>query len=220
MRTKRGTILIAMGLLLIAAALSLTVYNLLDDNRAKRSSEKIVAVIEAEEERSESGSAKDKDRNEIGATDDLPLFERYPEMEMPVKEIEGHGYIGVLEFPGLDRTLPVMEEWSYPNLKISPCRFSGSAYNGSLVIAGHNYGSHFSPIKNMSVGDEVIFTDADGNSFFYEVSFTEILQPTAVEEMESGDWDLTLFTCTYGGKTRFALRCTQVGTKPAGEGDR
>ena len=35
----------------------------------------------------------------------------------------------------------------------------------------------------------------------------ETLMPTAVEEMESGDWDLTLFTCTVGGRTRVAVRC-------------
>ena len=38
-------------------------------------------------------------------------------------------------------------------------------------------------------------------------AFLEILQPTAVEEMTSGDYDLTLFTCTYGGATRFTVRC-------------
>ena len=28
-----------------------------------------------------------------------------------------------------------------------------------------------------------------------------------VEAMESGDWALTLFTCTIGGKTRVTVRC-------------
>ena len=26
--------------------------------------------------------------------------------------------------------------------------------------------------------------------------------------MTSGDWDLTLFTCTYGGQERYTVRCT------------
>jgi len=38
----------------------------------------------------------------------------------------------------------------------------------------------------------------------------ETLQPTAVEEMCSGDWDLTLFTCTLGGKFRVTVRCDRV----------
>ena len=28
-----------------------------------------------------------------------------------------------------------------------------------------------------------------------------------VEEMLSEEWDLTLFTCTYSGQTRFTVRC-------------
>ncbi len=28
-----------------------------------------------------------------------------------------------------------------------------------------------------------------------------------VEEMENGDWDLTLFTCAWGGRSRVAVRC-------------
>jgi sortase A len=38
----------------------------------------------------------------------------------------------------------------------------------------------------------------------------EILRPTAVEEMISGDWDLTLFTCTIGGATRVTIRCEKT----------
>lgn len=50
-------------------------------------------------------------------------------------------------------------------------------------------------------------TDVEGNRFFYQVDSVEILKKTEVEQMEAGDWDLTLFTCTYGGQTRFTLRC-------------
>jgi sortase A len=35
----------------------------------------------------------------------------------------------------------------------------------------------------------------------------EILSPFAVEEMTSGDWDMTLFTCTVGGQSRVTVRC-------------
>jgi len=146
-----------------------------------------------------------------GAAGDLPLYVRYPKMDMPAVEIDGHRYIGRLEFPALELELPVMESWSYPNLKISPCRYSGSAYLGNLVIAAHNYRSHFSPVKQLPVGEEVYFTDMDGNVFHYEIAATEILEPTEIEKMIHGDdWDMTLFTCTYGGRTRFALRCKLI----------
>ncbi|MCD8119184.1 MAG: sortase [Lachnospiraceae bacterium] len=82
-----------------------------------------------------------------------------------------------------------------------------------LIICGHNYDRHFGKLKNLEPGDEITFTDVLGNVFSYEVSETVILKPTAVEEMadqESGDWDLTLFTCTLGGRTRVTVRCMRV----------
>lgn len=45
--------------------------------------------------------------------------------------------------------------------------------------------------------------------FTYCVAEEEILQPAQTEQMVSGDWDLTLFTCTVGGRSRVTIRCTQ-----------
>ena len=75
------------------------------------------------------------------------------------------------------------------------------------MIAGHNYASHFGTIKNLEEEDAVIFTDMDGNRFTYRVVEQEILRPSATEEMETGDWDLTLFTCTVGAQNRVTVRC-------------
>ena len=38
----------------------------------------------------------------------------------------------------------------------------------------------------------------------------DILDHTAVEDMISGEYDLTLFTCTYGGENRVTVRCDRV----------
>lgn len=51
--------------------------------------------------------------------------------------------------------------------------------------------------------------DADGICYQYEVAGLEELGGTAVEEMQAGDWELTLFTCTYGGRTRVTVRCVE-----------
>ena len=50
----------------------------------------------------------------------------------------------------------------------------------------------------------------DGELIFYEVVGKDVLEPTAVEEMTSGDFDLTLFTCTYGGEFRVTVYCDKV----------
>lgn len=86
-----------------------------------------------------------------------------------------NSYIGILEIPSLDLSLPVMNEWSYPNLKIAPCRYSGSAYTGNFTIAGHNYSTHFGPVRNIDIGAQIIFTDVKGRSFYYEVKAVETL---------------------------------------------
>ena len=54
------------------------------------------------------------------------------------------------------------------------------------------------------------FTDMDGNVFSYQVADIEILQPGDVEELCSGEWPLTLYTCTIGGRTRITVRCELI----------
>ena len=39
------------------------------------------------------------------------------------------------------------------------------------------------------------------------VAGIEILKPEEVDDMTSGQWPLTLFTCTYGGASRVTVRC-------------
>ena len=59
-------------------------------------------------------------------------------------------------------------------------------------------------------GDEIVFTDILGNVWKYSVIATEILRPSDVDILTNGEYDLTLFTCTYGGHTRVALRCDKA----------
>lgn len=197
---KKGTILISFGLLLIVLALSLTVYNIWDEKRAgQEASEVLEKLTEEIDEPTEEAEAE-------------MLYQMHPDMEIPTIMIDGNRYIGVLEIPALDFSLPIMESWSYPNLKHSPCRYEGSAYSEDLIIAGHDYRSHFGLLKKLQQGDQMVFTDVDGNQFVYEVAGKEVLAGTDVEEMKSGDWDMTLFTCTYSGRTRMTIRCELISS--------
>ena len=60
------------------------------------------------------------------------------------------------------------------------------------------------------------FTDLDGMRYCYQVVKVETLEPTAVEEMSAGKYDLTLFTCTYGGASRVTVRCERSGSEVKG----
>ncbi len=148
--------------------------------------------------------------------DGAAIYELHPEMTMPTVEVDGHMYVGFLDIPAIDRTLPVMDTWSYPNLKIAPNRFVGTPYARDMIVCAHNYDRHFGKIKTLKEGDKVTFTDVYGDRFDYEVSEVITLQPTDVEEMKDpDDWDLTLFTCTIGGATRVTVRCVMTGSEAA-----
>ena len=140
----------------------------------------------------------------------VPEYKKNPEMEMPTVEVNGQECVGMIEIPALGLKLPVISEWSDAKLKKAPCRYSGSAYLKNMIIAGHNYRTHFSGIKRLNPGDSVVFTDADGNVFSYEVTEIETVGGYDIEKMEDGDWDLTLFTCTNKGKARAAVRCREI----------
>ena len=206
-RQKVGGGFIAVGILMLAAAVLLGGYNLYDEYRAGKSAGAVleelwqqIPAVKTPEETS---------AQEVYLPDDsqLPDYSVNPDMEMPEKEIAGDYYIGVLEIPSLGISLPVIGEWDYDALQIAPCRYSGSAYTGNLVIAAHNYQTHFGRIKTLSSGDQVIFTDVKGRSFLYEVAAVETIQSTAVEEVLNEEWDLTLFTCTIDGFERVAVHC-------------
>ena len=211
---NKGKFLIITGLLLIAAALFLTVYNLYDEVRARRSVMEIMACIEADIPANPSTEPLEipEEANTTASLEEVevPDYLLNPDMEMPTEYINGIDYIGILRIPALELELPVISEWSYPRLKIAPCRYTGSAYQDDLIIAAHNYNSHFGNLKNLREGDTATLTDMDGNVFTYEMAELEILQPTDIEGMDSGEWDLTLFTCTIGGSSRVTARFERV----------
>lgn len=205
MNKKKGSILMMGGLLLMAAALFLTCYNLWEEHRAEVSASAALEQILPELPAAEAPVPLPEDVQEAV----IPDYLLNPEMEMPIVETDGQAYIGVLSIPALDLELPVISEWSYPRLKIAPCRFEGSAYLDDMIIAGHNYRSHFGGLKNLRPGDEVTFTDAEGNVFRYTVAELETVGGNDLEGLESGEWDLALFTCTLARTTRVVVRCVR-----------
>lgn len=209
MRTKKGLAFIDGGLLLLAAALLLTGYNLWDFWRAKQEAGKIAAVLESHMDSQE----KEMDKKDVSA-DSSRTDEQE---EITAVAIDKENYIGMLEIPSLRLELPVMGEWSYPKLRIAPCRYTGSVYQNDMIIAGHNYDSHFGRLEKLQAGDEIRFIDVHGITYFYKVISQEILGKNAVEQIKEGGWDLTLFTCTIGGTQRITVRCERMDTPEISE---
>lgn len=194
MRKLLGTLLICIGVAAILGAAALFMWNRRVDTAAGELAAQVLPqMVETIRENENTEALPD------------PFSEK-----MTAATIDGYDYVGFLSLETLGLELPVMSDWSYPQLKLSPCRYYGSVRGGDLVICAHNYQQHFGRLSDLAVGDSVLFTDMDGVVTAYTVAETEVLQPTAVEEMTSGDYDLTLFSCTYGGKTRVTVRCQRV----------
>lgn len=141
---------------------------------------------------------------------DCPVFQALEEDSSNTLIVDGNEYIGTVRLVPFDLTLPVMADWSYPDLKIAPCRYSGSVTSDDLVIMAHNYNAHFGSLIKLTQGDLIEFTDATGEIHRYRVETVEVLQPFEIGEMTAGTYALTLFTCTYGGENRVTVRCSRL----------
>lgn len=197
-----------LGSALVLAAVCLYVYDQLEDVRAGaqaasavsqlRQSQSIAAVSETEQP---------ADSAESLPTEDVESeSESASASETPASSVERE-YLGVLTIPALGLELPVQTEWSKANLKVSPCRQCGSTAGGDLVIAAHNYKSHFGRLSSLSEGDEVRFTSQDGAEAVYTVEQTAQVSPEEPEALREGGCPLVLYTCTPGGKARVVVYC-------------
>ena len=136
------------------------------------------------------------------------LYERVPGIEMPGEKVNGHEYIGTLSIPSLGLKVPVQRNWSYENLSVSPCRYSGSAYTGNLAIIAHTY--HFGKLSSLALDATVTFTDMENNVFRYVVREKNTISPNDANEIAHSGYDLTLVTCTISGTKRVAVYCERV----------
>ena len=194
------------------SALLLFLYNGYEDYRAGQDAEMMLDDIQSaivmKTETSTNPAKNDIDFDEI--TDSEKVTETLP-AEMPVVDIDGFGYIGYISIPGLELELPVMAEWDYNRLEIAPCRHFGSSRTDDLVIAAHNYKSHFRSLSDLSIGAEVIFVDMDGiENRYFLIKEPETLAPDAVDAVQNSGHDLVLYTCAPGGVTRVVAFCDRA----------
>ena len=196
-RKRLGRVLIILGALMLCAAFVLLMHNLREGKRAEAYSGVVMKQLAIRVREQAKQDRPAPDTNEAARH----------RVTMPVIEIDGQEYIGFLTVPDLSIELPVMKDWDYGKLILAPCRYSGTPYTGDLVIAAHNYGRHFGQLSHLERGARILFTGADGNVSRFAVEEIEVLKPTDIEEMVSGEYALTLFTCTYSGRARLAVRC-------------
>ena len=188
-RRRYGKILLSAGLILIGLGLILLAVFQHEDRMAGKNAQ----LLHAELDRAiRTGQAQEE-----GYTIDKEL----------VASVGDYELLGILRVPSLDLELPILADWSYELLSIAPCRYTGTVYGRDLILMGHNFDSHFTPLKKLTPGDEVLFTDCFNRTYTYQVELQEVLHKTEREALVSADYDLSLFTCTYGGENRAVIRC-------------
>ena len=82
---------------------------------------------------------------------------------------------------------------------------------GNCVLCGHNgsrYGTFFTPLSQIAIGDEVSIMDKNGQTHIYEVTGTDVVNPYDNSIKTQGmEKERTLFTCYEQGTMRFVVRC-------------
>lgn len=179
-----------LGTVSILAALVLLLYNGQEAAAAGKAATDLMPKLISEIDNNEAPSPSDADMDTV--------------------TIDGQAYIGYLLVPSLGLELPIMYDWSYPQLRTAPCRFSGTLKEDNLVLLAHNYTRHFGRLRALRPGKSIYFRDVHGVVTQYEVVAVDRLPSTAVEEMTAGNFDLTLFTCTYNGQRRVTVRCNRT----------
>lgn len=202
-RTKLGILCMVLGVLLLAGAVGLLAYNNRQTAQAAASSAEVMQEIRTELTAPTLNEATQPQEPEAP----LPPVELLePEdLVMTEKTIRGWNYIGYLSIPALELELPILSQWSYRGLEFAPARYWGTIKGRDLVLVAHNYPTHFGKIDTLTESDTLTFTDMDGEVWVYQMVGKDVVVPSAVEDVTSGTYDLTLLTCTYGGQSRVCV---------------
>lgn len=215
---KVWKIFVISGVVLIISAILLCVYNLNESKKAFEKSQTALSglkdiipdIPEAPEETYEEHLKKIQENSKRNIKKELEEeYQTTTEPELSSVQLDGRYYCGYLTLDTLSLELPVLNNWSYPNLNIAPCRYEGMPQTHDFIIAAHNYNSHFGQIKYLGEGDGIIFTDCNGEKYHYTVSYVEYIDGYSVEQMSDNtdsSWDMTLFTCTLNGQSRVTVR--------------
>ncbi|MCL1819847.1 MAG: sortase [Oscillospiraceae bacterium] len=193
MRRKIGIFFLIICLSAVALSAGFIAYNIWVENTAYN-----IAMRTARALYEKMGEAKNTELSSDSISVDMPLL-----------EINGEHYIGIISIPALSLKLPVNNALDDDRLKESPCRYSGDLFD-SLVISAHNYKRHFGAVSTLSNGDMVTVTDAEGYEHNYSVDLIDTLHGSEVDAMVNSPYDLTLFTCAKNRTDRITVRCVKI----------
>lgn len=132
--------------------------------------------------------------------------ERY-NSEMPSLSFNGQDYVALLSIPRFSVILPIRSCWDKKIVNAVPCRFSGSIYDGTLIIGGIDSDSQFGFVSQIDIGDTVKVKDIRGYEFKYTVVNVKHAKNSSAETLIDEQYDLTLFAKERGSGVWLLVRC-------------
>lgn len=180
---KRSSVFLTLGFLFVFVGLGYWFNNYLESQRAGKEASEMLEQLEGH------------------------IASRSNEIESKNLDlIDVNGMIGILSIPSKGIQLPVKTDYSLEAIKTAPAQYRGEQEEfENFVIAGHNYSTHFRELKNMAVGDKIIFTDTYGKENSFSTVDISTIAADDFEALRSGNWDVALFTCTLDSTRRIVV---------------
>ena len=178
MKNKISKILITMGLLIIIGSLILITYSKYMENKA------------------------------------LSSFEEKIERQEVITEVNPGDEIGIIEIKSVNLKNVIVESTDKKYLNHHVCHFENSAMpgeDGNFALAGHSstyyYNQVFNELHKVKIGDEIIIKRIN-DEFTYTITETIVVESDEIEVLDQDmtKKEITLVTCTNGGKQRFIVK--------------
>lgn len=178
MKNKISKILITMGLLIIIGSLTLITYSKYMENKA------------------------------------LSSFEEKIERQEVITEVNPGDEIGIIEIKSVNLKNVIVESTDKKYLNHHVCHFENSAMPGeygNFALAGHSstyyYNQVFNELHKVKIGDEIIIKTIN-DEFTYTITETIVVESDEIEVLDQDmtKKEITLVTCTNGGKQRFIVK--------------
>jgi len=191
-KKKTTLILLIVGIVLIVAAIAVVVFSELSAGKAESDCKALVAKLR-----------ELMPENYAGQPDDRV------NLSMPMVEVDGKNYVGIVQLPKYDRELPVSAQWDANAVTATPCRYTGSIYDGTLIIGGSDNDGQFDFMKLITMGDEISVTDMTGGKYRYTVTWVENSKDVSTQALSGGDDALVIFARNTYSLDNTIVRCAR-----------
>ena len=110
---------------------------------------------------------------------------------MSVLSVDGTDFVGIVELPRYESTLPVCADWDKTSKY--PCLFSGSIYDGTMQIGATTQKGQYDFYRELSVGDTVSYIDVEGNRYTFTITSLRYEKHADQAVLQQKESALTLF---------------------------